>query len=394
VRIRQVLINLIDNAVKFTDTGSVTVSVSSDPRGEGESLVRFAIRDTGIGIDRDKLEAIFEKFTQADASTTRRFGGSGLGLTISRQIVELMGGEIGVESELGCGSTFWFALPLVKADPVAPVEPPRVEPEGARARLRRCRVLVAEDNTINLKVACRMLQKLGCDVDVAENGEIAVKMVKSTPYHVVFMDCQMPVLDGYEATAGIRLLPDRSHTRIVAMTAHALPADRERCLAAGMDDYISKPINVDEVRRVLREVDADASGPAAEKAASDPAPVAASFDRGELWDRVDGDKEALAEFVELLAADGPAYLQSLDRSIATGDLKTTAFVAHTIRGSIGHFAAHGAVEVAKQIEAAAHAGALGDARALAPQLQDETTRLIAELKAWLPVAGAPARRVG
>ena len=392
-RIRQVLINLIDNAVKFTYVGGVTVSVSSEPRAGGGVTVRFAVRDTGIGIERDKLDAIFEKFTQADASTTRRFGGTGLGLAICRQLVELMEGGIGVTSEPGRGSTFWFHLPLMAVEAAPAPGVPRVEPATeAGAGLRPYRVLVVEDNAINLKVACRMLEKVGCAVDVAENGAVAVQMVGGTAYDVVFMDCQMPVLDGYEATAAIRRLPDGGRTRIVAMTAHALAADRERCLAAGMDDYIRKPITVDEIRRALQAAGRRDNGPTGREEGGTPEAEQAppSFDPDALWSRMSGDKAAIADLVDLLSADGPAYWKLLDRAIAVGDLAATASLAHTIKGSVANFGARGAVELAAEIEAAVRAGAPGATREPARRLELELSRLIADLREWLATVDAPA----
>jgi CheY-like chemotaxis protein len=273
VRIRQILINLIDNAVKFTADGAVTVAVAPEADAD-RSSVYFTVADTGTGIARDKLDAVFDTFTQADASTTRRYGGSGLGLAICRQLVELMGGDIGVTSEIGRGSTFWFRLPLATVDAACAVNLPQVErrAEPTLESHRPFRVLVVDDSAINLIVARQFLRRLECDVDVAQDGGTAVDMVSRRAYDVVFMDCQMPVLDGYEATTRIRRLPCHDRTRVVAMTAHAMAGDRERCLAAGMDDYISKPIAAEELKRALSEavlVADEGDGPS-EKAALRP----------------------------------------------------------------------------------------------------------------------------
>jgi CheY-like chemotaxis protein len=224
-------------------------------------VVRFAVHDTGIGVPHEARGRLFQAFAQADGSTTRRHGGTGLGLAISRQLVDLMGGEIGLTSEPGQGSTFWFSVPfeLAPARPVPTPTPrgPRLsELVSARAPTRRRvpvgRVLVAEDNPVNQRVAVRMLERLGLEADVALNGHEAVRRVADQPYALVLMDCQMPELDGFEATAAIRASeqPD-DRTPIVAMTAAAMRGDRERCLAAGMDDYISKPVRIEELRSVL-----------------------------------------------------------------------------------------------------------------------------------------------
>ncbi len=254
-RLRQVLLNLVGNAMKFTNRGSVTIRCDCGLELEEEFMLRFAVQDTGIGISAGAIPKLFEAFTQADTSTTRRYGGTGLGLAISKQIVELMGGEIGVESEPGRGSTFRFTVRLQRAafEPQASAEaapPKRTAAPGAL--VCQGRVLLVEDNIVNQKLAANLLRKFGCNVDVAANGVEAVKMWKALAYDAIFMDCQMPEMDGYEATAEIRKAePDEARIPIVAMTANAMTGDRERCLTAGMDDYLSKPINVVALRAVI-----------------------------------------------------------------------------------------------------------------------------------------------
>ena len=278
-RLRQVLINLVGNAVKFTDHGSVVVHVTRPDDSRGR--LRFEVRDTGVGIAPETLPQLFRPFTQADSSTTRRFGGTGLGLAISRQLVELMGGEIGVESRLGQGSTFWFTISFEPADrafrpsamqpggdrpllsilddrlvggrpPTRELETAGVFSEYAPASVPAARLLVAEDNLVNQKVVRRLLERLGFEVDVVENGAAAVDAVTSTRYAAVLMDCQMPELDGFEATTEIRRLErPGEHLTIIALTAGAMPGDRERCLAAGMDGYLSKPFQPAELEAVL-----------------------------------------------------------------------------------------------------------------------------------------------
>jgi two-component system sensor histidine kinase/response regulator len=258
IRLRQVLLNLLDNAIKFTASGKVTLDLQVESCRKQLFKFRFSVSDTGIGIPQDKLDRLFQKFTQIDASTKRRFGGTGLGLAISKQLAELMGGEMGVESQLGQGSTFWFTLPLeVESDgenlalsrekslavtrSVAPLE------DAGRAR-----ILVAEDNPVNRLVLVRMLEKMRFTVALAEDGKEAVQKYRPELYDCVLMDCNMPNMDGYEATSLIRQSEKQDeHIPIIAVTANAMNGDRERCLAAGMDDYISKPIQRPELERLL-----------------------------------------------------------------------------------------------------------------------------------------------
>lgn len=259
-RVRQVLMNLIGNALKFTDQGSVTVHVTKESDTNSEAVIRCEITDTGIGITEAAQTTLFQAFTQADGSTTRKYGGTGLGLAISKQLVELMDGEIGVVSELGRGSTFWFTAKFTKADDgvrtsLAKTPPPSpTEPEFA-THLQNKLILLAEDNIVNQKVAVRQLQKLGYRADAVADGREAVEALQRIPYDLVLMDCQMPHMDGYEATAEIRRREGTGkHTAIVAMTANALAGDREKCLAAGMDDYISKPVRPEELAKALERV--------------------------------------------------------------------------------------------------------------------------------------------
>ncbi|HEY0968784.1 MAG TPA: PAS domain S-box protein [Opitutaceae bacterium] len=252
-RIRQVLLNLAGNAVKFTERGSVAIEVSARSLDGGRCRMRFAVRDTGIGIPRKAQAWLFQPFTQADGTTTKRFGGTGLGLAISRQLVELMGGEIGYDSSEGQGSCFWFEVTLSVLQPVAPralVASPLV---GLGQALGP-RVLLAEDNHVNQTVARRMLEKLGCTVEVVATGRRALDALAAAPFDVVLMDCQMPELDGYEATRRIRAgeVPKaNAQIPIIALTAFAMPGDRLKCIQAGMSDYLSKPVRIEDLQAAL-----------------------------------------------------------------------------------------------------------------------------------------------
>lgn len=245
MRLKQILLNLLSNALKFTESGGVSVVASrlQSTRSNGV-LLRFAVSDTGIGIPADTQEHLFQPFRQAEQSTARKYGGTGLGLAISKKLVHLMGGEIGIDSVPGRGSTFWFTVDLNRAEPPAQSAPqPNVKHSAQKLR-QRGKILVVEDNPINRKVASSLLLHLGYSVDIVENGAEAVEQLKDNSYDVVLMDCQMPVMDGFEATQAIRTLQAGGpRTPIIAVTANALTGERERCLAAGMDDYLSKPVN-------------------------------------------------------------------------------------------------------------------------------------------------------
>lgn len=257
IRLKQILVNLLGNAVKFTEKGEISVRVSSKPSSSlknGEHEIMFAVRDTGIGISKDRMSRLFQSFSQVDASTTRKYGGTGLGLVISKNLAELMGGRIWAESEPAKGSTFYFTI-LAKASsislPAKWTETARKEAFREGHKLDRpLKILLAEDNIINQKVAMKMLERLGYQADIAANGEEVLKALKNRPYDVVLMDVQMPEMDGLEATRRIRSAPGRQ-PYIIAMTAHAMKGDREVCLEAGMNDYVSKPVRMEDLQAAI-----------------------------------------------------------------------------------------------------------------------------------------------
>jgi len=275
-RLRQVLTNLLGNAIKFTDGGRIGVAAELLNETAESLKVRFNVHDTGIGIPREQQSRLFESFIQGDGSSTRKYGGTGLGLAISKQLVELLGGEIGVTSEPGRGSRFWFTAEFGKPAPAelpAPAAPkpvskpvttvhavnrpviPKAKPQvpaEAPVADAKLRVLLAEDNEINQRITMRLLQKLGVDADTVVNGREAVEALEKRRYDLVLMDCQMPNMDGFEATAIVRTREGvKQHTPICALTANAMEGDREKCLAAGMDDYISKPVGLDKLQRAV-----------------------------------------------------------------------------------------------------------------------------------------------
>jgi CheY-like chemotaxis protein len=248
-RIRQVLLNLISNAVKFTESGSVTIKAVLRP--DSRSL-HLSVTDTGSGISPEQCKLLFQPFTQIDSSDSRRFGGTGLGLSISKRLVELMGGEIGVDSEIGEGSTFWFWIPFEPA-----TEDQVIAAATALPRLQRhapdpgARILVVEDNLVNQKVALKLLEKLGYAAEAVNNGEKAVERILKTQFSLVLMDCQMPVMDGFEATRQVRKREEGRRTPIVALTAGALQSDEEMCIQAGMDAFVTKPVDLRKLTEVL-----------------------------------------------------------------------------------------------------------------------------------------------
>jgi PAS domain S-box-containing protein len=266
-RLRQIVLNVLNNAVKFTAEGSVGLRASASPVGAGDDLgVHIVVRDTGIGIPPDRMDRLFESFSQADISIGRRYGGTGLGLAISRRLAEAMGGTVWAESDgvAGHGSVFHVTFVTQKArtaareDRGAPLDP--ADLDSGQAERHPLRILLAEDNAVNQKLALRLFSLMGYDVDVAANGLEAVDAVERQPYDVVFMDVQMPEMDGLEATRQIRARRPDSGPRIVAMTANAMEGDREACIAAGMDDYVGKPIRVHELLEALEKTPARVEG--------------------------------------------------------------------------------------------------------------------------------------
>jgi CheY-like chemotaxis protein len=252
--VRQVLTNLVSNALKFTQQGGVKILVECAGLDRQLAEMRVSVRDTGVGIPDDKIGVIFEKFSQVDSSNTRRYGGTGLGLAIARQLVGLMHGTMGVRSRIGQGSTFWFSLPL-RLD-LAEDQPVRAAPAPAARRvpMSDVHVLLAEDNVVNQKVAAGMLQRLGYPTDVASNGREAIEKAALRRYDLVFMDCQMPEMDGYDASVELRRREGGvRRLAIIALTADAREGTRERCIKAGMDDYIVKPVRLDDLRQAIEK---------------------------------------------------------------------------------------------------------------------------------------------
>jgi PAS domain S-box-containing protein len=374
VRLRQVLINLLGNAVKFTERGGVEFTIGQAASGD----LRFAVRDTGIGIDPSSRDRLLEPFTQADASTTRRFGGTGLGLAICRQLVELMGSSLEFTSEPGAGTMFWFevALPAVALPAVEMGDgegaPRGAQPAGDHAADRAApslgegaRILLVDDAEINREVGRGLLESLGYRVEMVSSGSEAVEAVRHSPYAAIVMDCLMPDMDGYEATRRIRALegPGR-HTPIVALTAAAMAGDRERCLAAGMDDYVSKPLDPDLLHAALQRCGRGAGlqpvseSPEAIPTGTDELADLALLDRLELIGRkIPAD--AFARICRQFLAGTPELIAELRVAVRSGDTDTAIALAHKLKGSMATLGAVRLSRLARRVEEGEKDGAAG-----------------------------------
>jgi signal transduction histidine kinase/ligand-binding sensor domain-containing protein/CheY-like chemotaxis protein len=394
LRLRQTLINLVGNALKFTETGAVTVRASRLDQAPGSCVIRFEVRDTGIGIAPEVQRRLFEPFTQADSSTTRRYGGTGLGLAICRRVVDLMGGALGVQSEQNVGSTFWFSVRLEVPAPAPSARPPA--PIGASEDMasRALAVLVVEDNSVNREVAKGLLQSLGCRVESAADGLEAVEACARMPYDVVLMDCQMPHLDGYEATRRIRALEVSGHrTAVIGLTASAMSGDRERCLAAGMDDYLPKPVRPQDLEAVLRRW---GGGGQAEEAP----PVSVTWEgTGPLDPVVFGDLRSftspgfLIEAIDRFLSETPARIAVLHEAEAKGDEDFFTRRAHSLRGSAAILGALRLMKLAAHLEERGLREPRDETESLLQSVQLEfdavQTALLDEREAALRISVAP-----
>jgi PAS domain S-box-containing protein len=367
-RLRQIVTNLVNNAIKFTSSGEVVVSVRAEGADDGRTVLHVEVADRGVGLPADGVERLFDPFTQIRPAPAPH-GGSGLGLAIARDLVTLMGGSIGATPRPDGGSTFWFTVPVgivaSGAPALVPTDAPRRAPGGEHGA--PARVLVVDDDAIGREVAERMLRLSGYDVDVAESGQEALAALEHVPYDVVLMDCRMPGLDGLDATAALRRREAGArHTPVVAMTAAVMGGDRERCLAAGMDDYLSKPLRRDVLDSTVRRW-----VPAGDEPRGGTADAADTVDLDRfaaLRETFDGPGELAAlvdEFVELAAQ----RLRRLGGLLAEDDVEGAADVAHQLAGSAGTIGADEAATLAQSVEAELRART-GGARDLVPALEE------------------------
>jgi PAS domain S-box-containing protein len=407
-RLRQILVNLMGNAVKFTHEGEVMLTVRLESEDDQNARVRFDVKDTGIGIPSGRRDLLFSPFTQADESTTRKYGGTGLGLSICKQLCSLMGGDIGVESMDGRGSTLWFTVLLKKQEDTPglalPVVPeiksahthinvpamnragngdaePIVLPTGSDAGKSPARILLVEDTPTNREVALAILKKLGYQTDVAADGLEALEALRTFPYDLVLMDCQMPEMDGYAATREIRNPASKvlnHQIPVIAMTAHALIGDREKCLEAGMNDYISKPVNTKILSRTLerwlsaslngkenpdREIPPPSGFPEEKKDAP------STFQRNHLLATLLGDEELTDSIILLFLEDMPRQITILKERIARGLSEEARSQAHKIKGSAANVGAMDLKETAHAMETAGREKDMERLKSLLPELE-------------------------
>jgi signal transduction histidine kinase/DNA-binding response OmpR family regulator len=387
-RLRQVLSNLVNNAVKFTPRGSVQIRVAcAAPPGDGagRARIRYCVRDTGVGIAPQARERLFQPFSQADSSITRRFGGTGLGLAICRRLVDLMGGTIGVESEPGRGTEFIVELPLpVEAsagnDTVsAPAAP---SPAGLIGSLAKLHVLVVEDNPMNREVVLAMLSRLGCTADVAVHGLEAFARVRERRYDLILMDCMMPVLDGYEATRLIRAAETEAGVvpvPIIALTAQAGPGDVERALASGMNAHLAKPYTLDALAAVMRRFRGEVPEVAPEpgRPPGDGGPVVEA-----LRSACAVDPEFARRMVRIFLDTSPGLAATLREALAKGDAKEAERAAHSLKSNTRRFGDAPLADAYAAMEKAAREADLDGARALL----ERTEAGLAQLNDSLPGA--------
>jgi PAS domain S-box-containing protein len=380
-KLRQVLVNLAGNAVKFTERGEIDLHVAAIRKTEGEAALRFTIRDTGIGMDAEQVGRLFKPFEQADSSITRRFGGTGLGLAISKRLVEMMGGQLGVESEAGQGSTFFFELTFKVVEGALPGAAQETLAQAGRQdmRLDGARLLLVEDNVINQEVAAKILRKAGAEVEIVENGQIALERLRGPGrYHVILMDIQMPVLDGYRASRSIR---DELNlkTPIIAMTAGVTPSERAQCAAAGMDDFIAKPFDVPEMLLKIRHFLNLADLPSAEPHKPENGGATPNFDAAGFLDMLDGDISFCADLIRQFIDNTRGNLDGV-RQARTEDLPEEAARAlHTLKGTADTLRAKRLAQTAAAAEAEVKKGQWGGLEAVEKVFEE--TR--GEMESWL-----------
>jgi PAS domain S-box-containing protein len=374
LRLRQILQNLVGNAIKFTEAGKVEVRATLESLDERGAVVRFTVSDTGIGIPKEKQAVIFEPFTQADGSTTRKYGGTGLGLSIASRLVSLMQGHIWVESSQNKGSTFCFTarLGVPRGAALATQSP---EPGGPIATAAGRRILLVEDNPVNQNLITKLLKRQGCTVETAASGRAALDQLSRNQFDAALMDLQMPEMDGIETTEAIRRAEQSTGARlpIIAMTAQSSAEDRERCLAAGMDAYVTKPVEISELMGAIA-------------ALVPPAPPAGNsmdraMDREVALGRVGGDLPLLREVAGLFLEEYPRQLQALREAVFERDPRAIERQAHSIKGSVSNFGADEAYAAGQALEAQGRAGDILNVDAALARFEAALERLRPELEA-------------
>lgn len=384
-RLRQVLINLLVNAVKFTENGSVELRTAVD-----EGMLVFSIRDTGIGMTDEMLGRLFQPFSQADETITRKYGGTGLGLLISKELIEAMNGTIEVESARGVGTCFWIRLPLeVSLESCAEESQTLITASSAEsiANLVNGRVLLVDDNRVNQQLGSAMLDRINLAHDFANNGLQALERIAAEDYALVLMDMEMPEMDGLSATREIRRREEsatgKKHLTIIAMTANAMMEDRQRCFAAGMDGYISKPISLlalgNEIRRLFGVSLPPQSSVPVSLVETNPKLI---FDLDAVIESL-GDEDLFHELAGMFVADVPKNLEQIDVALLAGNWPDLARLAHTLKGLAGTFVAASAESEARQLEQAALVGDAALCASLIPVVRERIEALTNALKANL-----------
>ena len=393
-RLRQVLVNLVGNAIKFTEQGQVTIRTRADDDGAGRLRLHVEVSDTGIGIPAEQHALVFRAFEQGDGSTSRKYGGTGLGLAITQRLVQMMGGQITFDSQPGVGTVFRFSLPLGQPDAedlaaylseAAGRSPSAALPGadgGEAVPPRPLHVLLAEDSFVNQKLVLGLLKNQGHEVVVADNGRQAVELAQAEAFDVILMDVQMPEMDGFEATRCIRHGEQAAgrHTPIIALTAHALRGDRERCLDAGMDAYVSKPMRARDLYEAIQLATADYSG-SARRGVGDRGGQVVNWP--EALTAVQGDRVLLRELAEIFLQDYRSLLLAAQAAWERGDAAQLQRTSHTLRGAVRQFCAPTVEARCDDLERAAGNGAGRGTEETLAALQRQIDRLAQALQAWL-----------
>ena len=377
-RLRQILVNLMDNAVKFTQQGSIRFEITRAEARDEQFLLHFSISDTGIGIPQDRQNCLFQSFSQVDSSTTRCYGGTGLGLAISKQLVELMKGQIGMKSLEQHGSTFWFTVPMTV---VRGAEAQRSHPLGTietnKSAAKPARILLVEDNPVNQKLAVTILKKLGHEITTALDGEQALSVLSRERFDLVFMDVQMPGKDGYETTREIR----NPHSKvldqevvIIAMTAHAQAEDHRRCLDAGMNDYLAKPFSVAALKKILH------TWLAPKVMTTDEIPP---FDRDGLIARLLDDEELAKDTMKKFLDDFPGQLDKFKTLVASRDRSGVSAQLHNLKGICAGMSSESLYRLAQDLEGALAEGDFAIIEARLPEWENQYHRLCEQARGWL-----------
>ena len=381
LRIGQVLINYVGNATKFSTSGQIRVAAARLSCEQDAEQVRFEVRDDGVGMRESELAGLFEPFHQVDGSFARRFGGNGLGLATCKEVAKLMGGQVGVNSLEGAGSTFWFTVTLPRAGAGIPGGSDRVPADP----LRGARILVAEDNLINRQLAAGLLEAAGALVDVAEDGRQAVEQARQTKYDCILMDVQMPAMDGLEATRRLRADPATRAVRILALTANVGREDRARCMDAGMDDVIAKPVIPANLYAALRKWlpplagAATGSGPAEEDGIADRSALEGLVDLNILLHNVGGDPVRFQRFARLFIDSVSVTLAELDKALADEDMATLADLGHRLKSSSRMVGALGFAAMCQRLEDMRDDATLLQARSVVDQMPGLLALVSAEL---------------